>query len=65
MGWRRVVSREANMITVSYFVLCIGGIILLQVGAMLGWLIMGLCNAAAEAERQAEQVREAYAANHQ
>ena len=47
------------MISVSYLALCIGGLVVMWIGAMFGWLILGLCNAAAEGERQAEQIREA------
>ena len=47
------------MITVSYLALCIGSFVVMWIGAIFGWLILGLCNASAEAERQAEQIREA------
>ena len=47
------------MITVSVFWLCIGGFVLIQAGMAIMLFVLGLCNAAAEGERQAEQIREA------
>jgi hypothetical protein len=45
------------MVTISVFWLCIGGLVIMWIGALFGWLILGLCNAAAEGERKAEELQ--------
>ena len=44
------------MTTGLWIIVCI---LSFYAGGAAGWLVLGLCNAAAEAERQNEQIREA------